>query len=170
MRRAAIAVLACLFVVGAPAPAGAQRQVAPPGNSAVDEYLETVPGADGNHPVKPGQGGGLPKAARRQLEALGADGKAAAAVANATGPAKAPRSGRGGSDSAGDNAAAPSAAGSVEGADSAGGGSGTTAAVARAIGGSGGMGMGVVLPALLILSLVAALATVVARHRRAGRS
>ena len=85
------ACLACLLALLLAAPASAQRQIAPPGNGGVDEYLETVPGAGGNRPVdrngRPG-GGGLTPAARRKLAALGKDGRAAAALAAATAPGR----------------------------------------------------------------------------------
>src|SRR5207245_928625 len=73
-----------------------QQTNAPPGNSGVGEYLETVPGAGGNTPIGKhgggrsnatlGRGGALSPAAQRALDALGPDGKAAAGVAQQTAP------------------------------------------------------------------------------------
>jgi hypothetical protein len=47
-------VLGTVAVVALLAPAGASAQAtnAPPGNSAIDEYLETVPSASGNRPPR----------------------------------------------------------------------------------------------------------------------
>src|SRR4051794_20279560 len=75
------------------APALAQRSVAPPGNSAIDEYLETVPGVSGNRQLTgnpAGRGPGLPAAARRRLEALGAQGALAARLFDASLQSEAP--------------------------------------------------------------------------------
>lgn len=82
LRRRVLVVLAgCALLV--PAAAFAQQTVAPPGNSSIDEYLETVPGAGGNH--RPGAGGTkLSPHAQKALDALGADGKAAAAATQVT--------------------------------------------------------------------------------------
>ena len=56
-----LSVLAALVLIGLPSAASAQTN-APPGNSAIDEYLETVPGATGNQrPRTPGAGGGPSK-------------------------------------------------------------------------------------------------------------
>jgi hypothetical protein len=80
--RRVLAVLAGLCAL-APAGAFAQGTVAPPGNSGIDEYLETVPGAGGNH--RPGTGhGALSPAAKKALDSLGANGRAAAAAGEAT--------------------------------------------------------------------------------------
>jgi hypothetical protein len=148
--------LLALVLALVPAPAAlAQQKLAPPGNSAVDEYLETVPAAGGN---QPSTGGGTPrtlnKDSREALAALGPDGKAALAAAEATAPA-AP-SGR--ADGAGGSAAPPEPAG----------GESVPGAIARAVGGSGDAGgMGVWLPLLLTVSAAGAIALGVARRRSA---
>ena len=82
----ALGLLACLAVLVAAPPALAQGgdTIAPPGNSAIDEYLETVPGADGNRRVDRNRRGGLPAAERRALERLGPDGELAADVLGAS--------------------------------------------------------------------------------------
>lgn len=68
--------------------------VAPPGNSGVDEYFESVPSASGNKAVDkaPSRNASLAAtaAANRRMRRLGADGQAAAALANVTAPAQAP--------------------------------------------------------------------------------
>lgn len=93
--------LSLLALAVMPAFAGAQDpQVnAPPGNSGIDEYLETVPNADGNRPARPGGGGNgpgrpgsngsgsraVPPAVRRKLERT-AEGRAALALAESGAP------------------------------------------------------------------------------------
>src|SRR5262249_5100272 len=58
---------------------------APPGNSAIDEYLETIPSAGGNSsPGPPGQPGARPSPRARALERLGPDGRTLAALVDAT--------------------------------------------------------------------------------------
>src|SRR3954470_1588618 len=82
------------LVLLAPLPAAATAQApqtnAPPGNSAIDEYLETVPSATGNErPRPPGSKGGpsvLTPSQRAKLERLGPDGKALVAAVEATAP------------------------------------------------------------------------------------
>ena len=91
----ALSLLVALALLAVPSAAIAQQPQtnAPPGNSAIDEYLETVPGATGNRrPTPPGSGGGaatLPPAERARLERLGPDGKALADVVDATSPPRA---------------------------------------------------------------------------------
>jgi hypothetical protein len=82
-----LGLLACLVVLAAAAPSAWAQQgdtIAPPGNSAIDEYLETVPGADGSRPVDRRGANGLSPAQRRALERLGSDGKLAAEVLGAS--------------------------------------------------------------------------------------
>lgn len=77
--------LIAVVLVGAPA-ASAQRVNAPPGNSEVDQYFETVPDGAGNTsvdrggPPDPGAAVLDPKV-RAELEALGEDGVAVANLA-----------------------------------------------------------------------------------------
>src|SRR4051794_19430184 len=97
--------LTCLLalVLAVTGTAAAQQQVAPPGVSGVDEYLETVPSADGNRRVPrsgaKSQSGALNRRTRRRLNALGDDGKSAAALAEAGAPdaVRRERKGAGGS-------------------------------------------------------------------------
>src|SRR3954451_21136815 len=87
-----LSLVACLSACAAcaPAPAPAQGVLTPPGASGVDEYSETIPGADGNHTVGgPGGGHALTPRQRHALERLGPDGRQAAALADASGPARA---------------------------------------------------------------------------------
>ena len=125
---------------------------APPGNSAIDEYRETVPGATGNQiPGSPGSGdgagGALTAAQRARLERLGPDGKALADVVEATAPARATLE---------PSTAEPSAAQ----------GRSPLSGVLGALSGSdGGGGMGAFLPAILLASLLGIVALVVLRRR-----
>src|SRR5436190_15498987 len=82
--------LVALLLVALPLPSAVARTNAPPGNSAIDEYLETVPSATGNQrPRQPGSKGGpsvLTPTQRAQLEKLGPGGKALVAAIEATAP------------------------------------------------------------------------------------
>lgn len=161
MRRAVLVAL-LLALMASAVPAHAKQTLAPPGASAIDEYLETVPSSGGN---KITGGGGSPGHAltagqRRALAAQGPDGVRAAAVADATGPSRPPAHRRGrtpGTSDTGPGARHFSPDTSRPGVPDA---------LARALGGSGG-GIGAALPALLIISLLAAVALAVRRRRSA---
>jgi hypothetical protein len=148
-----LSALVALVLVAAPAAAVAQAPStnAPPGNSAIDEYLETVPAATGNQrPRPPGGGstsGALTPTQRARLERLGPDGKALVGVVDATSPARTSTRKR------------PTAPGATHGRSPLGG------VIAAAAGHDGGAGMGVVLPAILLASLLAIVAIVVVRRR-----
>jgi hypothetical protein len=150
----ALSASVALVLMVAPAAAGAQAPTtnAPPGNSAIDEYLETVPGATGDQrPRAPGAGsaaGALTPAQRARLDRLGADGKALVGVVDATAPARTSTRQR---PTAPADAHARSPLGAV---------------IAAGAGRDGGAGMGIVLPAILLASLLAVVAVVVARRRR----
>jgi hypothetical protein len=132
------------------APAAAGAQAVPPGNSGVDQYQESIPGAGGNRPTGPSAGPGKASGAgnssggavsgggsriapstAKQLDKLGPDGKATAAIAGATapGPIK---------DSSGSSSSSSDT----------------------------GPGMGWALPVILVLTLVAAVSVAVLRWRR----
>jgi hypothetical protein len=51
MTQRALAIAATILAIGAPA-ADAQQSNAPPGNSGIDQYLETIPGTEGSTPVR----------------------------------------------------------------------------------------------------------------------
>lgn len=149
-------------LVALPAPAAlAQREIAPPGNAGVDEYLETVPNGRGNSRVDPNarpSGGAVSAATRRRLEALGKDGRAAAALADA------------GSDGAAGGPETGGVTGRAPGVDldRAGDGRGGLATVvAESVG--GGEGMGAALPTLMLLTLLAAGAYAIRRRRGPAR-
>ena len=148
LRATFIAVLAILL--GLAGPAGAQEVNAPPGNSAVDEYLETVPGATGNQPTnRSTDRSALPAAERRALERQGADGRAAADLAESAGP-----------QAARTDAAQPSGTAALPRADSG----GVVDPLRRAASGSE-EGMGLWLPILLALGAIGAVAAVLWRRR-----
>lgn len=149
LRATLFAVLAILL--GLASSAGAQEVNAPPGNSAVDEYLETVPGATGNQPTnRSTDRSALPAAERRALERQGADGRAAADLAESVGPRAAART----------DAAEASGTAALPRADSG----GVVDPLRRAATGSE-EGMGLWLPILLALGAIGAVAAVLWRRR-----
>ena len=181
MKRVALA-LAMLLV----APAWAQARVhtiAPPGNSSVGQYLETVPTAGGGQPantvhphtggvVSGRSGGGGPTggsngsgagatvapATRRALVAQGPTGAAAAALAQATAPhgAQSPAQVSRG-------ARTPPPASPTSSRD----GLSPAASVFKAFTGSASKGgLGPLLPIVLIGSVLAGAALALARRRR----
>jgi hypothetical protein len=150
-----LSALVALVLLAAPAAALAQsaQTNAPPGNSAIDEYLETVPGATGNQRPSAGGGaagggGGLSDAQRARLDRLGPDGRTLAAAVDATSPARATLK---------KGTATPAA---VQGRSPLG------EVLDAATGSSSdGGGMGFVLPAILLGSLLGVIALVVIRRR-----
>jgi hypothetical protein len=148
---AAIAVFALVVSPAAFAQAPPQTN-APPGNSAIDEYLETIPSASGSvRPRGPGGGSGaLTPALRRRLDRLGPDGQTLARLVASTSPA-APEVAPARREVAEATSASRSPAGAL---------------IAAATGQGDGGGLGPVLPAILLASLVAAGAAVVVRARR----
>jgi hypothetical protein len=153
---------ACALALVLPAAAGAQETNAPPGNSAIDEYLETVPSASGNRPAAGGGGdrsaedrGQLPAVVAGALRGRGADGRAVADLVRSSQATRrgAPR----------DEIAGPKPTGPVAEPR----GDSPLSSVARAVGGDGdGGGMGAALPAILLGSLAALAAVVVVRLTR----
>ena len=147
MTRAIMALVLLAFAWPAMAQAQAPQTNAPPGNSAVDEYLETVPGASGNQrPRTPAQGGSgvLTPAERDRLERLGADGKTLADAVEATAP-PATKSSQDNLDVAG-NSPARELLEAVAGDDDGG-------------------GMGFILPAIMVTALLAAIMFMLLRRR-----
>ena len=147
-----------LLALALAAPAAAQRgTLAPPGNSGVDEYKETIPTSRGNRPTDSlpggGGGGGLNQGAQRSLDRLGADGKTVADLAKRTAPPKA---------RPGDRGAVPDAQTSDEGSPFG-------AVFKRVFGvGDDGSGSGALLPLTLLAGLVALSAIALLRRRRAS--
>lgn len=186
--------LVALVTLALPAAAAAQtssglppglRPVIPTSNSGADQYVESIPTADGNRSTIPVAGGPssasnsapttptapLPAATQSVLATQGPDGAAAAALAQSTAPAKPRRTGRG--------AAPISGGGSGGGSNSGGGGTATarstldaagavaspTSSVLRSLtGADGGGGM------IGLLAIVSVAAAIVVGVRRARAS
>lgn len=165
-------ILMALLVLALALPSTAQSQQtnAPPGNSAIDEYLETVPGPSGNtRPRPPGQrgggsagrsggGGALTPAQRARLERLGPDGRTLAAAVDATSPAPP-------SNTSKNEISRPKSDGPLGESD---GRSPLAEVLGTVTGSDDGNGMGVVLPAILVASLLAAVLLVLLRRRAAS--
>ena len=152
-------ILACLGALALcmAATGSALAATAPPGNSEVNQYAETLPGGGGQNTVNPpgsgpaggggggGNGGGqsggapvIPPQTQRQLNRLGPDGRAAAAIAEANAPQLPPgvrAQGAGG--------------GNAGGGQGAGKGDNVVGAVTGALTGSDQGGMGAFLPIAL---------------------
>ncbi len=150
-----LSVLVVLLLIALPSAAIGQtpQTKAPPGNSAIDEYLETVPGATGNQ--RPRTGGDpsdatLTPAQRARLERLGPDGKAPPDAVDATAPAPSP------TGEPREPAIAP---------ETSQGRSPLSEVLDAATGRDGGDGMGIVLPAILLAALLGIVALAVARRR-----
>ena len=146
--------LTLLALAGATPAAAQTTKVAPPGNSGVNEYLETVPTAGGGEPSSThGSGGGasLPASVRSALAKQGPDGRAALSTAEAG----APGAGKGGH--------APAKLSPQDVHEPS--GQNLPSAIAHALGGSDSGGMGIWLPILLIGSALAIAAAAVAKRR-----
>ena len=178
--------LGILIILLIPAAAGARvRTVAPPGNSAVNQYVESVPTAGGGRPTgtihaggSAGSGGSGPVAPSTQhaLAQQGADGLAAAALARATAPAagaspsnRASSTGSGGTSGAGTHSIPRAGgAGLHPSTGSAGGGSSGVAAVLKTLTGSSSHGgLGLLLPLILIVTAIGS-GVFALRRRRAA--
>jgi hypothetical protein len=166
MRRSFLSAAVMLLpLVGALSPAAlAQDTNAPPGNSGVDQYLETVPEAGGNRPAGERKGETrLPARTREQLKAAGADGEAIANLVGSTGPSRSERSEReskGGDQTGGGTSSSPSVADSPRARNAPG------SIAAPTLGGSGTGGMGLLLPVLLALSALGAVLLGLRRRRQ----
>lgn len=178
MRRIAIALAVALAT-----PSWAQARthtIAPPGNSGVGQYVETLPTAGGGQPTStvhsggaggpvgrggtgggPGSSGGaVASSTQRALARQGPIGDATAALAQATAPRRtrpAARSGHGRANPSG------------LGASGGGGGSSPSTSVLKALSGSTSSGgLGPLLPIALIGSVLAAAVLTLVRRRRTG--
>jgi hypothetical protein len=85
-----ISIALATLALGLPALAAAKGPItiAPPGDSAVSQYVEVVPGDTGASPTRVGggQAGAITSGQRAQLDRLGANGRTLAAVVDATAP------------------------------------------------------------------------------------
>jgi hypothetical protein len=179
VRRALTLAVGLLALALAPAAGarGCTKTLAPPGLSAVSEYVETIPTPCGALPtgtVTPGGGAStIPSAAARTLARSGPDGTAVRSLVAATGPGATTARAHGGSvhgHRRRSGAAGPGAGGGEAGGGGGVGGSGSPlAAVLKALSGTGpgsGAGLGAALPAILLAGAVAAVALLLARRRR----
>jgi hypothetical protein len=159
MRRAALIVVVLMALDGSAAarsPVGASN--APPGNSGVDQYLETVPDAGGGRPA--GSGGAshqtpLATTTQRALRDLGADGRAVQRLAETTAPAAKPSGPK------------PNGPPSMPGTHVDEPRGPVAAVVEHAVANSDSGGLGIALPVLLALTAIGAPVFVLLRHRRA---
>jgi hypothetical protein len=159
----------------------------PPGNSGIDQYTESIPGAGGNHPTGGHHGGGgggggngssVSPGVTSTLNSQGPAGQGAANLATATAPdvggaghggnAQAGQGGKGGGPANAKGGSGTTAGGATSGGSAASGGSGSGVdAIAAELTGAGvDNGMGIFLPIILGAALVGALALVALRLRR----
>lgn len=150
----ALLIAAALSLALPAAGAAKLRPYIPPGNSGANEYVESVPTAAGNNSTGNVIGSGasgpsvLAPSTRSALATQGRDGRATAALANATAPATLrDRHRRHVAPGAGGSSGAGSSGGGVP----AGSGGSPAAAVLKSLFGLQGGG-GAVLPVLLILA------------------
>ena len=164
-----LATIALLLAAPAAAAAKAPPHTnAPPGNSAIDEYLETVPGAGGDTRPRPPRGRGeqggssLSPAQRAELRAHGAEGEILSRVVDATSPPE--------TDPASAPAPAPvSARAPVTPHAASAGRSPVAATLTAATGSDAGSSLGPLLAAILLVSLLAAVVAI-GRSRRRERT
>lgn len=160
--RRTIALLTLSLSTAVPAVAQAQSTQARPGNAGIDEYQEAIPGSKGSSPaggtgVAPklttGANRVIPKRTLNALASKGDDGKAAAALAEATSPKRGSKQ-----DAASQSARPPDAA---DGS--------SLDAIGRVLApepGDGGLGLA--LPIGMVLVLIAAIGAVMLRRRSAA--
>jgi hypothetical protein len=180
VRLGTLTALAAAIAVITPARAAAPgaRTIAPPGNSAVAQYLESIPGANGARPTNTIRPGGrrnpntVGSATERAFAGEGVDGLSAVALARATAPAAAGTGLRPTARAhsrqehapllpAGAIAADPPSGSGRDGGSAAG-------AVTKALSGSStGDGLGPLLPAVLIVTTIGGAAFGLRRRRRA---
>jgi len=187
MRFGTRVLLLSVLALALPATAVARGRatVAPPGDSGITQYLEVVPTAQGGSPPRAaggagggttgGQGGALTASQQRQLNALGPDGRTLAAVVDATAPQSlgVPVPGRAANGSASSVGGRGAGVGArASGADSvpaaslpSASGSSPASLMLDAAAGRGGGGLGWLLPALMLASLVGVTLVAVRRRR-----
>lgn len=164
---AALTACALLLVL----PGVALAASTPPGNSAVDQYLEALPAPGGNQPTSSG-GSRDPRQTLggrniRELEALGPDGTAAAQLAADTAPSQGgPGKPSGTKERAGTEPQSPAQSGGSASSDRDGGFRLPLGDLAEQPGGdTDSGGMGIVLPVILGASLALALLALIRRRR-----
>ena len=172
--------VALIIALTLPAAADAKRRViAPPGNSAVNQYVEVIPTGGGSRPSstlpsgggRPGAPGVLSPAAERALGRGGSDGHSVAALVSATAPGP-PRDAkslrvRGPSRRGGSSGGAAKAPGPLQSDAAPGGAVNPLRTLGAALTGSSTGGLG---PLLTIILAVIALGggTLALRRRRSS--
>jgi hypothetical protein len=143
------------------------RTNAPPGNSAIDEYLETVPGETGDHhhDHSDGKQGHLTHDQRRRLERLGADGRELAGLVEATPVTGGSAATGGGVKARGEQASGSTASRHSRTASTGGSRSPVHAALVAAVVTDGGGGLGLLLPIVLGASALGIIGSGVLRRR-----
>ncbi len=189
MRRFALGLVVVLALPAAAAGKDRTKTIAPPGNSGVSQYVETIPtakggqttssvhnqgggsthsrggggGASGGGGTGSGGGSAISTSTQRTLDSQGADGRAAAAVLSATAPSRPVST----AVSQGGTADAGRAGAGNPGAGQSVAGSSPASAVFKTLTGSAASGgLGPLLPVILIASLVALSAVAILRRRR----
>lgn len=164
-----LVLLISAILATAPASAWAQTTIAPPGNSGVAQYFESVPSAGGNAPPAQGDGSGIDRKTDRALQAAGSEGRALAqALRAAPAPPLARAAASDTRKGSGPEQPAHKAAESVgtrnPSAESGSAGS-LSRSVATAFGGdSGSSGSGWALPIFLLVSALAVAAVAAVRR------
>ena len=188
MTRILMALATLALVSPALAAAKGVVTIAPPGDSAVSQYVEVVPGDTGASPPQAGggQGGPITSGQRGQLDRLGASGRTLAAVVAATAPepiaaadgsawaAASDRRGRTATSGvAGRRGAGPGAGvspGALTGTDtsrvvSGAGAPSAPALILDAAAGGGASGLGIFLPVIMVACAVGVVAGALRQRR-----
>lgn len=165
-----VSILAIIGLLALAAPAAASHQAIPPDNSGAGQYTENVPDAGGDKPSDQlvagggsdgsGSGGALPPGAEDALDSLASQGPLGAAAAGLARAGAEPSASDRGQGGPGGPAGSPrtGSAGEDEGS--------VLGELFGQLTGSDSDGMGIALPILLALSVVAAVLIVLARQRR----
>jgi hypothetical protein len=176
IRLIAVPVLLVAILLATAGTAAAAQNV-PPGVSGANQYTETLPGPGGNSAAGGGTptGGGASAAQTlgaknaRKLEALGPEGKAAAALATESSPAgpSPKKKGHQGGTHAAQGTGGKEDPSAGQGTSAANGSSGVQQVLGQitGTGGSNSGGMSWLLPLLIGASVVVAAAYLFARHR-----
>jgi hypothetical protein len=192
MNRTKRTLLSIVIAAGvlAPAAAAKTKNVAPPGNSAISQYVESIPTASGNKPSSSlhsgggshhgggtgggttsgggtGGGGSIPSSTQQQLAASGAAGAQAAALAQATAPTG-HRTGRQtiGSSAPGFSTGSPQGSHGSGGAVQGAGASAVHSFETAFTGSSSSSGLGSLLPVILVITLVGSAVMAIVRRRQ----
>ncbi len=167
-RRLLVIVPLALVLWSGSVAANAQTTVAPPGNSGVDEYVETVPSANGpshQSPSKPSESS-LPSSTQQALRSKGSDGAAVVQLASTNGEAS-----QAGVKSHGDKGKNKGGADHVlptdpaVGSAASGSSDSLPVAVIKSVTKSGSGGMGLLLPLILGFALIAGASSFLIRRR-----